>query len=683
VIARRLTWALLVAGALAAVAAPVFGALAGHLADVAGDLPLRAGFYATGVLAFVLRRDHKAARRLLALGALFMLGNAVGAGSLLLDRASGMPSGAWLEVLAIEVCEWAVFACWYALIAVFPDGAYQRRYERGLLVGFVALLPAALVLQLLGSSRLSTGEFVWSQLTVPNPVSVPGLSPLGAAASVVIRAEFLSLVLAAIVLVLRYRRFGPQQRQQIKWPLYALGITAAFFALLTIFGQGAGGFPDWAKNVTYYTVVMLVPVTLAIAIVRYRLLDIELVIRRSLVYGVLWLLIAGGYVGVAAAFGIAVGQRVPLGLAIVLTIAATLVVQPVRRRLEVLADRVVFGRRLTGYELISQLGARLEASPASEDVAGTVAVDVRRGLDCRWVRVTLTQPEPRPLAAAGISLDDQSEPEISAPLVHRHQVVGTIECGPRREGRYSSADRDLLTTLGRQATLAIRNSQLAAELSEKLQELAASRTRLVQAEEAGRRRIERDIHDGVQQELVAALARLALARNQLRRDRDLAEATLREVYVDGQRALDSLQELVRGIHPPVLTDRGLVEAVRERASRLPVPVEVSSNGFGQETRLPPAVEGAAYFFVSEALANVLKHADASSASVRFHSEPEGLEVEVEDDGRGFSAGSSQGSGLRGLQDRIEALGGRVEVTGRSGRGTRVRARIPRGGTAGV
>jgi signal transduction histidine kinase len=205
----------------------------------------------------------------------------------------------------------------------------------------------------------------------------------------------------------------------------------------------------------------------------------------------------------------------------------------------------------------------------------------------------------------------------------------------------------------------------------------------VQAEEAGRRRIERDIHDGVQQELVAALARLALARNQLRRDRDLAEATLREVYVDGQRALDSLQELVRGIHPPVLTDRGLVEAVRERASRLPVPVEVSSNGFGQETRLPPAVEGAAYFFVSEALANVLKHADASSASVRFHSEPEGLEVEVEDDGRGFSAGSSQGSGLRGLQDRIEALGGRVEVTGRSGRGTRVRARIPTGGTAGV
>jgi signal transduction histidine kinase len=209
-----------------------------------------------------------------------------------------------------------------------------------------------------------------------------------------------------------------------------------------------------------------------------------------------------------------------------------------------------------------------------------------------------------------------------------------------------------------------------------VEDLAASRARLVQAEELERRRLERDLHDGVQQELVGLLARLGLARNQLRRDSDLAEATLREAQVDAQRALEGLQELARGIHPAILTDRGLVEAVEERATRMPMPVEVHANGLGGGARFPLEMEGAAYFFVSEGLANIVKYASAKRAFVRFHTEPGQLVVEVRDDGRGFDLARVKKSGLRGLEDRISALGGRVEFVSRPGQGTELRAFLP-------
>ncbi|MGI0129168.1 MAG: GAF domain-containing sensor histidine kinase, partial [Thermoplasmata archaeon] len=397
----------------------------------------------------------------------------------------------------------------------------------------------------------------------------------------------------------------------------------------------------------------------AIGILNPRWLDVDVVIRRSLVYGLLWLLIAAAYVSIATAVGVALGQRVPLELAILLTIAATLFFQPARQWLERLGDRLVFGRRLGGYQLISQLGAGLESSTAANDVAGTVAAVLQSGLGARWVRVDLNRPEPTTVAVAGVEPGEGAAPALTAPLVNANQVVGRIDCGPKTQGDYAPADQELLTTLGRQAALSIRNSQLTAELSDRLEELAASRMRLVQADDAARRRLERDLHDGVQQQLVGLLARLGLARNQLRRDPELAGTTLREAHLDTQRALETVQELARGIHPAVLTDRGLVDAVRERATRITVPVDVRSDGLVPGSRFAADLEGAAYFFVSEALANVLKHADAKRVEVRFSGDQARLVVEVEDDGRGFDPGHTKRSGIRGLQDRVETLGGRL------------------------
>ncbi|HEY8855609.1 MAG TPA: histidine kinase, partial [Candidatus Dormibacteraeota bacterium] len=561
-----------------------------------------------------------------------------------------------------------------AVFAMFPDGKYQRRYERWIVRSVpLAFLPLV-VLYLLGSPRIGTSQFGWVSLDAASPLYVRGLDPVGAVAGAVIGATLLVVVPALAILLLRYRRFGAEQRRQIKWPLYALSVSAISVVVLAL-APGPPAIPFWIAAVQYVGTMALLPAGLALGIVMHRGLDIDDVIRRSVVYGALWAVIAAAYVVIAAALGIAVGQRVPLALAVLLAIVATLFFQPARRRLERFADRVVFGPRLSGYELISQLGMRLQSTVAPEDVAGSVAATIQAGLGASWVRVMLDRPERMPIASAGTD-PGYGVAELSAPLVHGDRIVGVIECGPKTEGRYNSADQELLNTLGRQAALAIRNSQLGAELSQSVDELAASRARLVQAEELERRRLERDLHDGVQQELVGVLARLGLARNQLRRDRALAEATLREAQIDAQRALESLQELARGIHPAILTDRGLVEAVEERATRMPIPVEVHANGLGGGARFPLEMEGAAYFFVSEGLANIVKYASATRAFVRFHTEPGRLVVEVQDDGRGFDPAMVKKSGLRGLEDRISALGGRVEVVSRPGQGTELRAVLP-------
>jgi signal transduction histidine kinase len=221
----------------------------------------------------------------------------------------------------------------------------------------------------------------------------------------------------------------------------------------------------------------------------------------------------------------------------------------------------------------------------------------------------------------------------------------------------------------------VRNSWLSEQLAERVAELDASRARLVHAEDEGRRRLERDLHDGVQQELVALLARLGLARNQMRRDPGLSEETLGEAQRDAQRALLSLQEVSRGIHPPLLTDRGLGHAVAERAARLPIPVAVDDR-LSARGRLPGDVEAASYFFVSEALTNVLKHAGATRADVLIDVMGDRLHVVVGDDGRGFDVPRTRAHGLVGLRDRIEALGGTLDVVSRPGQGVTLVASIP-------
>jgi signal transduction histidine kinase len=233
-----------------------------------------------------------------------------------------------------------------------------------------------------------------------------------------------------------------------------------------------------------------------------------------------------------------------------------------------------------------------------------------------------------------------------------------------------SEEPQLVRAAGAAAALALENQRLSAELRARIEELRASRARIVEAADAERRRLERDLHDGAQSRLVALSLKLQLARRRVEPGSEVA-ALLQESSAELQSSLEELRELARGIHPAVLTDRGLAAALRALADRAPVPVELEV----EDGPLPPAVETAVYFVAAEALTNVAKYAHAASAAVRVRRSAGAVRVEVADDGAG-GADLTAGSGLRGLADRVGALDGRLEVHSPPGGGTRVRAAIP-------
>ena len=417
-------------------------------------------------------------------------------------------------------------------------------------------------------------------------------------------------------------------------------------------------------------VLSLYPVVIVIAILRHRLYDIDLVVRRSVVYGVLSLIIAALYLGLAAAPGLALGDAIPVELGVVLTIIAVAVFQPLRRRLDRLADRVVFGERVNRYQLLTAFGASLEQTVELRDLLPHLADTVRRGLAAPWVRVTLPGTD----VVAGPALGS-AEPALRVGLERGGEVVGHIECGPK-EGGYDPGDRELLDTLARQAATAIANAQLTTQLAEQVNELASSRSRIVAAQDTERRRIERNIHDGAQQHVVALIMKLRLARNQLGRGDRSADEVLDELQHDARELLTDLRELAHGIHPPVLSDQGLVAAVQARADRMPLEVRVHAEPALYDRRLGTEIEGAAYFMICEALTNAVKHAAARTISVDLSTKDGRVVVQVRDDGVGLTSANANGNGMANLRDRVEALGGQVRVDSSPATGTNVQAELP-------
>jgi signal transduction histidine kinase len=260
---------------------------------------------------------------------------------------------------------------------------------------------------------------------------------------------------------------------------------------------------------------------------------------------------------------------------------------------------------------------------------------------------------------------------------HPRRAWTSVELDGRRVGavvydRVLCEEPELVGSVAAAAALAVQHEQLTAELRARVEELRGSRQRLVEAGIAERRRLERNLHDGAQQRLVALSLTLRLAQSRMRKDPDAADRLMAGAQEELRLALEELRELARGIHPAVLSDRGLQGALEALAGRLPIPIELSE---APDDRLPAPIEAAAYFVVAEALTNVVKYAEASHASVTVVRSNGHAVVEVRDDGIG-GADPGRGSGLRGLADRVAALDGRLELESPPGEGTLLRAEIP-------
>lgn len=637
-------------------------------------------FVVVGIAAYARRPDSVVVERLVAACAVVPMATAA---SVALERTQGTAGPPLVIAALAQPATVVAFAVAYvALLAVFPTGTYERRYER-------VVVRVALVTLLLVPAAVLVNDPVPSAHTGPagdpirNPWAVSALAPVAPLVAAGLEGALLLLVPAIGMAVLRYRRSDPETRRRMRWPLLAVLLAAAMWLVDTI-ATGAR-LADRALLDLGWTAVMAgIPVSFAIALFRHRVIDVDVAIRRTLVYAGLWSLIAALYAGVAWTAGIAAGTRLPVEVAVLLTIGATLVFQPVRSRLEGLAERWVFGERLSRYELLVRLGSSLRETVGLEELLPRLAETIRAGLGLRWVRVRLFLSGE--MGSDPVAVDGEVEgPAVAKiPIVHGGVELGAIECGPHAaEGRaLAAAELELVEGVARQGALAIRNAHLAAELKGRLEqihdqarELSESRTRLVQAQFAERRRIERDIHDGAQQGIVSLIARARLARAQSAPG-TAAEATLIALQADAERVVGDLRELVAGIHPAVLSDRGLVDAIEERAERLPVRVAVDADASVRQKRYADEIESAAFFLVLESMTNALKHASPHRLDIRLAEGDGWLSVEVRDDGPGFDSAAASGSGLRGVADRIEAVHGRFWLETAVGRGTAVGALLP-------
>jgi signal transduction histidine kinase len=457
---------------------------------------------------------------------------------------------------------------------------------------------------------------------------------------------------AAAALFLRFRCSSGDERQQIKWVVAGCSVALAvqFGDLTEVHAE------PWAFLQDLIAMISLLGLTagFGFALFRYRLWDIDLVIRRSLVYGTLWLMIAAVYFGVALVFGLAASQRGPVWLAIGLTLLATLAFQPTRRGLEVAADRWVFGRRVQPLKAVHSFGELLGNAESPGDIANQLARSAISAVPLAWVKVEVA-------GSSGIEIGRfREDPIMHIPLVQGSEHHGEFLCLPLPGSSIKDDERATLSALCAQAGTAISHALLA--------------SRIVRAQEVERRRIERNIHDGAQQELVALVAKLGLARRQ---NGQLDHAQLlTDLQAEVRGILANLRELAQGVHPSVLADGGLAPAIEDRCSRSPIPVKLRIAP-GVHRRFEEDVEGAAYFVVAEGLTNLLRYSGAKSASVTLGLDRGSLTVGVSDDGAGFEPGRlPRGGGLQGLSDRLQAIGGSLDVKSVPGQGTNLHATLP-------
>ncbi|MDP9346387.1 MAG: histidine kinase [Actinomycetota bacterium] len=545
---------------------------------------------------------------------------------------------------------------------LFPDGRLPSRRWRGAV--YVLVFAAVL---LLVTDVLRPGPFDDPFAMVSSPLGVPGTrAAMDAANNVGWLLVLVGIALGAGSLLVRLRRARGVERRQLELVL-AVGAVVATVACLDM-----ASWLVWPRGHLQIRMAVMgicfaaFPVAAGVAIVRYRLYDIDVVVNRTLVYVTSTALLAAAYGLTTLLLGTALGR----GSAWT-TAGATLVVavafRPLRARVQDAVDRrfnrarYEAQRRISGF--LEELRAGRAAPEAIEGLLRELVSDPRLEL-----RFFLAESE-RYVDARGMPTGDSADDTRQrTPIERAGAPVGMILHRPP-----SPEQPDLLPRLVEAGGLAIEIARLRVELRRRLAEVEASRARIVAAGYEERRRIERDLHDGAQQRLVSIGLAMRHAQHELRdgspgRAGETLDGAVEELSV----AIEELRELARGL-PPAQLDAGLAPALRELAGRAPLPVEVRATA----PRLPPGVEAAAYFIACEGLTNAVKHARASKVVLSAGQDNGTLVVSVADDGIGGAA-RGEGSGLSGLADRVVAQGRMLTIESRPGEGTTLTAELPCG-----
>jgi signal transduction histidine kinase len=550
---------------------------------------------------------------------------------------------------------------------LFPTG--QLRSPRWRLAAWFAGSAFTLVT----AGTLATATRIWSHPFVAS------YRQLGNKAVVAVTYVLLvaALVVSVAALVVRFARSKGEERLQLKW------FAAAAVLVLVTFAATLGANSGVANLVGDLAFLCLF-VAVAIAVLKYRLYDIDLVISKAVLYGSLAVFITAVYAALVVGVGTLAGNtRSPLLAALAAAVVAV-AFQPARQRAGRLANRVVYGRRATPYQVLSDFAGRIGGTYAAGDVLPQMAHIVAAGTGAEnvvvWLRVgeefrpeasSGVGPLPPRLPADGPALPTLPGSDLNVPIVHQGELLGAIAIAMPKDEPLRPAGQQLVTDVASQAGLVLANAGL-------IEDLRASRQRLVTAQDEARRRLERNIHDGAQQDLVALAIKAKLAATTL--GDDPARQVLSELQADAVGALENLRELARGIYPPLLADLGLAAALGGQADKSALPVTVQADGVG---RFPQDTEAAVYFCCLEALQNTAKYAHATQARICLRAANGTLSFTMSDDGSGYDVRHTpMGSGLRNMADRLAALGGRLEIQSTPGQGTTITGHLPIPATSG-
>ena len=582
-------------------------------------------------------------------------------------------------------------AAWFAALFLVALGAanapnmealvWQRPALEGAATGAFQLFLGCLVLFLF---TFPDGRFRprWSWAVVV--AAVAGLAVArGSVAAPITDALFWALLIALAAgiaaQVHRYRRVSTaEQRQQTRWVTLAMAVAVAsqlFFPLLeavpALARPGAGAaLLDMASPAGISLGFSLIPGALVVALLRQRLWGLDVVVNRALVYGAVTAALLLLYVGVATGLGRSLGAPGDAGGSLLAAAVVALVVAPLRDRVQRGVNRMMYGQRDEPYRVLSVLGQRLEATVAPHAVLQTIVDTVAGALKSPYVALALPQRNAELHVAA--EKGSRTSDVVVLPLVHRHQSVGELRVAPRSASEtFNPADQALLDDLSTSAGAAVHAVQLA-------EELQSSRERLVTAREEERRRLRRDLHDGLGPALASMTLQAETACELVARQPDVAVSILSDLVGQLQSSTADIRRLVYDLRPPALDDLGLAQALslflaRSRSSQLEL-----------QLVLPPvlpllsaAAEVAIYRIVQEAVVNVIRHADARSCTVSLGAEDGGVVIDIEDDGVGLGAHVTEGVGLRSMRERSGELGGTCSVTAGSSGGTRVHVHLPR------
>jgi len=505
--------------------------------------------------------------------------------------------------------------------------------------------------------------------------------------------ELTCAVLAPCTLLIRYRRAQFEERQQIKWFAGAALLLAALAVASTAVSFLVYHNAYVVLNPVGGTAIPLglagLAAAIGISVLRYQLYDIGVFLRRALVYAALLAITGFIYLVLVVTIGTRIApQTVAADRAIPFVVAAVLALLflPVRSRLLRLANRLAYGRRASPYELLANFSRGVSELYGDEDLTVRMARVLSEGTEADRAEVWLRVGDELRLAAswpeqdtkpAGRRLESGEPPPMpdaaaAVPVRYQGELLGMLAVMKRED--ITPTETRLVNDLAHEAGLALKNERLTAELSQRLEELTVSRQRLVTAQDTERRRIERNLHDGAQQELIALKLKLVVAQDMAGSDPQQTQEMLQGLVTDVGNAVETLRELARGIYPAVLADMGLAAALEAQARRSPLAVEVHADGI---QRYPPEIEAAVYFCCLEALQNAIKHAHAATMVITVEESAGQLRFTATDDGQGIDVSRARsGSGIQNMMDRMAALNGSLDLRTAPGGGTSVSGRLP-------